>query len=150
MARSNTSFEATIAAGIGIIGCIIGLCALIIAWGNAGPMPLVLVYDKADIAEQAKAYVAAGQDPLTVIDAAVESAVASGAIVIDGQGVKAPRTSLFHLDWFVEVGSEVGQLEDAASFLPQGITPMSAETISAQHAAQQQAQSKPENNPRAN
>lgn len=137
---NGTSFEATFAAGIGMIGCILGACALVIALDKGSGGRPVLVYDAASIARQAEPYIAAGQTPMAVIDAAIARAVEAGAIVIDGEGVKAPPSRMFQLETFIAVGSDVGRLDDSAAFAPAGTIPMSAETIDAQHATQGNAE----------
>lgn len=139
MARD--SFEATFAAGMGILGCIVGTCALIIALRDSPEGARVLVYDKAGISDQVAPYVATGHNPLAVIDEAVARAANSGAIVIDGDGVQAPQSVILQLQEFVAVGSDVGLIDapadpTAADMVTEGTTPMSAETVAAQHAAQ--------------
>lgn len=146
----GTSFEATFAAGMGILGCILGACALIISLKDQSPATPVLVYDNADISKQAVAYIAAGHDPMAVIDEAIKRAVESGAIVISGKDVKAPEAALLQLHKFVAVGGDIAQLGEADAFAPEGVTPMSAETIAAQHAAQIGAQTEQPDNPQDN
>lgn len=146
MARD--SFEATFAAGMGILGCILGACALIIATGDAPGPVRVLVYDRAGVSEQVAPYVTAGQNPLAVIDEAVARAAASGAIVIDGDGVKAPVTAILQLQEFVAVGGDVGMIGRAGDLVAEGVTPMSAATIAEQHAAQTAGQAEPDDIPK--
>lgn len=150
MARD--SFEATFAAGMGILGCIAGTCALIITLKDSPQGARVLVYDKSGISDQVAPYVAAGHNPLAVIDEAVARAASSGAIVIDGEGVQAPQSVILQLQEFVAIGSDVGLIDGSANRAPadmlaEGTTPMSAETIAAHHAAQTAGQAGQNDNP---
>lgn len=128
---------------LGLVGCILGGCALILSMQGSQQATPILVYDNAEIAKQAEVFIAAGHDPLTVIDEAVARAVAAGAIVIDGAGVKSPESSKFNLQMFVDLGSEVGKLDPirggAADFAPDDVVPMTAETVSEQYSTQASA-----------
>lgn len=104
-----TSWEATFAASLGIIGCVLGACALVMARDGETGVPRLLIYDNAEIAVQAEAFTQAGQNPIIVIDEAVSRAVTSGAIVIDKAGVKGPVSAHLRLAEFVEVGGDVGR-----------------------------------------
>lgn len=104
-----TSWEATFAASLGIIGCVLGACALVMARDGETGGPRLLIYDNAEIAVQAEAFTQAGQNPIIVIDEAVSRAVASGAIVVDRAGIKGPVSAHLRLAEFVEVGGDVGR-----------------------------------------
>lgn len=109
MSADNT-LETTISTALSIAALFAALAAGSVAYNGSSRVTPILVYDKDAIADQSAAYIAAGQDPLRVIDAAVELAVSSGYVVIGADtDVLAPQSALLRLDQFVEVGGEIGR-----------------------------------------
>lgn len=106
---------------VGVCLAIMSLCLSIIAVMKASdraPASSVLIYDKQDIAKQVEPFLAAGHEPIAVIDAAVAKAVDQGFIVVDSSlDIKGPEQALLRLEDFVAVGSETGQLPDKPSQL---------------------------------
>ena len=107
---ADTTIETTISTALSIAALFAALAAGSVAYNSNSRVTPILVYDKDAIADQSAAYIAAGQDPLRVIDAAVELAVSSGYVVIGADNdVLAPQSALLRLDQFVEVGGEIGR-----------------------------------------
>ena len=104
------SIEVMISTSLSILAVFVATSALIASLGNDSGQSTLLVYDRDDIADQSRAYIEAGQDPMVVIDTALKEAIRSGFIVIDsGQRLRAPSDTLLRLDRFVAVGSETGR-----------------------------------------
>lgn len=84
---------------------------------DAGPS--ILIYDPDKIAVQAQDYTRTGQNPIAVIEAAVDEAIARGHIVIDSRmDVKGPDSAGLNLQDFIELGGNIGREEKAALAVP--------------------------------
>ncbi|RWR30547.1 hypothetical protein D2T29_12815 [Sinirhodobacter populi] len=104
------NMEGTIGAAFGMLGCVIAVAGFYLGQTKDHPQPAILLYDRADIAAQAKPFVEAGQDPIAVFDAAVSTAADQGFIVIDkALGVAGPASASLKLVDFVAVGGSVGK-----------------------------------------
>lgn len=117
MAELTSPPDTTLATGLALFACILAGGALIAV--KIQPKPTqILLYDSAVVTREIPAYAAAGQEPFTVINAAVEAAVAQGYIVIDTRdGARGPESAKLHLGDFVAVGGDVGRREDPARAL---------------------------------
>lgn len=114
---AGNSAEVTVATGLSIAAFGAAVAALVLVWRAPEPVQL-LIYDNATIHQQTAAYVAEGQNPLEVIDAAVQEAVARGYVVVDARlQIKGPPQRILQLSDFVAVGGNIGR-ETALGLAP--------------------------------
>ncbi len=100
-----SDWETIASTGLSMIAVAISVAAYINGPGPDAPASSVLIYDPDYIAAQIEPYVEAGQDPMAVIDAAVDNAVESGFVVLDSRmEVIAPDSAKLRLQEFVTVG----------------------------------------------
>jgi hypothetical protein len=101
--------ETMIATSLAIFSTFVATSAMIYANRAHNSAPAILVYDPDDTADQIEPYAAAGQNPIAVIDTAIDRAIDQGYIVLSAQtGVKAPSSAKMVLTDFVAVGGPVG------------------------------------------
>lgn len=106
---AESSHEVTFATGLAIAAFGAAVAALVIGFRAPEPTRL-LIYDNETIHQQAAAYIAEGQNPLVVIDTAVQEAVARGYVVVDARlQIKGPPQSILQLSDFVAVGGGIGR-----------------------------------------
>lgn len=111
------SVEVTVATGLAIAAFGAAVGALVMVWRAPEPTQL-LIYDNASVHTQTAPYIAEGQNPLTVIDAAVQEAVARGFVVIDARlQIKGPPQRTLQLADFVAIGGGIGR-EDTTLLAP--------------------------------
>ena len=109
---SDNNLEVMFATSLSIASLGAALAMLVAFYRMPEPQPL-LIYDGDMIALEAQAYMAAGQDPLAVIDAAVTEAVERGYIVVDARNnIKGPASTYMHLYDFIAVGGAIGREQD--------------------------------------
>lgn len=100
-----SDFESIASTGLSIIALAVSVAAYLNGRGTENVPTSVLVYDPQYVASQIAPYVEAGQDPMAVIDVAVDEAVEAGFVVIDARvEVIAPHSAKLRLQDFVEVG----------------------------------------------
>lgn len=103
-----SDWETIASTGLSTIALAFSIAAYVNGERSVHGQASVLIYDAQHIASQIAPYVEAGQDPLAVIDAAVDGAVEKGFILIDARvEVVAPQTAKLQLQDFVEVGQSL-------------------------------------------
>ncbi len=100
--------ETPFATGLSILALCLSLAALAVSWQAVDRGPSMLVYDPDHVSAQIGPYIEAGQDPIAVIDTAVQRAVARGFILVDARlEIRAPDTARLRLQDFVAVGDQI-------------------------------------------
>ena len=85
-----------------VIAALMALPSLALTWRLANRLPPVLVYDQAQIDQQAQAYIARGFDGVTVINQAFDRAKERGHLILRaGKDIAYPDAALFRISDFV-------------------------------------------------
>lgn len=85
-----------------VIAALMALPTLVLTWRLASRLPPVLVYDQAQIDQQAEPYIARGFDGVTVINQAFDRARERGHVIMRaGKDVAYPDSALFRISDFV-------------------------------------------------
>ncbi len=121
----------SLATGIAVFACSISLGLLVVERFREPPQA-VLIYNSETIATEIQPYVAAGQEPFAVINAAIDAAVAQGNVVVDTRtGARGPDKATLHLADFVAIGGSVGRIDQTAPsrLMLEGTTPIAPSAL---------------------